>query len=100
MSTMVISSTKTLSKIVKKLEDRGVKNIYFYCTERNDSLTAPMMVLLSYVDVVIIGNDTDRSPQVKQLIKHAGAVHVPVISEDFKKLGAKNNGKDTYATQI
>jgi len=100
MSAMVLSSKKSFSKIAKKLENRGANNIYFYAVEKNSPLTAPMIVLLSYVDVVILGNGIARSPRVNKLIQHAGSIHVPVISEDFKRLRAENNGKDTYASQI
>jgi hypothetical protein len=53
---------------------------------------------MSYVDVVILGNDTDLSPYVNKLIQRAKAICVPVISEDFKRVGAEKNGKDTNAS--
>ncbi len=65
-----------------KLEDIGVKNIHFYNSQGNDELTTPMIALVPFVDVVVLGKDANCSPHMNKVVEEALARHIPVVSDD------------------
>lgn len=82
MSAMVISSIKRFIEMSPKLEDLGVKNIHFYNSMSNDELPAPMVALVPFVDVVVLGKDAHCSPFMTKVVQEALARHIPVVSDD------------------
>ena len=81
MSAMVLSSIKRFIEMSPRLEDLGVQNIHFY-NSQNDCALNPMISLVPFVDVVVLGKDAHLSRHLKKVIDEAIARHVPVFSED------------------
>jgi hypothetical protein len=82
MSAIVLSSIKRFIDIAPKLEDIGVKNIHFYDSRGNDELTTPMIALVPFVDVVVLGKDAHCSSHMNKVVEEALARHIPVVSDD------------------
>jgi len=82
MSAMVLSSVKRFIDMSPKLEDLGVKNIHFYNSRGNDKLTTPMVALVPFVDVVVLGKDAHCSTLMNRVVEEALARHIPVVSDD------------------
>jgi hypothetical protein len=82
MSAMVLSSVKRFIEISPKLEGLGVQNIHFYNSKNNDELTTPMVALVPFVDLVVLGKDANPSKNLSKVIDEAFARHIPVLSED------------------
>ena len=82
MSAMVISSVKRFIEISPLLEDFSIGNIYFYNSMNDDDLNTPMVALVPFVDVVILGKDAEFSRQLTEIIDEAIARHIPVISDE------------------
>ncbi len=82
MSAMVISSVTGFVGMSKKLEEIGIKNIHFYNSINNDELTTPMITLMPFMDVVVLGKDADCSHDMARLVDEAMARHIPVVSEE------------------
>ncbi|WP_333654149.1 hypothetical protein [Dissulfurispira sp.] len=82
MSAMVISSVKRFIDMSPKLEEIGIKNIHFYNSKGNEELTTPMVALVPFIDVVVLGKDAYRSTLTDRVVEEALARHIPVVSED------------------
>lgn len=82
MSAMVISSVGTFIKVSQKLEDIGVRNIHFYNSKSGDVHNAPMVALVPFVDLLVLGKDARPSPQINKAIKEALDRHIPVVTDD------------------
>jgi len=83
MSAMVISSIKTFIDVSQKLEDIGVRNIHFYNSKNGDVYDAPMVSLVSFVDLIVLGKDAGISPQINEVVKEALDRHIPLVTEDY-----------------
>ena len=82
MSAMVISSIKTFIEMSPKLEEVGVRNIHFYNSKSGDVHDAPMVSLVPFVDLVVLGKDANLSPQINKIVKEALDRHIPLVTED------------------
>lgn len=82
MSAMVLSSMKRFIEMATKLKEIGVKNIHFYNSKNNDELTTPMVALVPFIDVVVLGKDAHCSMLMNRVVEEALARHILVISED------------------
>jgi hypothetical protein len=82
MSAMVLSSIKRFIDMSPKLEEIGIKNIHFYNSKGNEELTTPMVALVPFVDVVVLGKDAYHSTLMNRVVEEALARHIPVVSED------------------
>jgi len=82
MRIMVISSVERFIDILPKLEDLRVSNIYFYNAKTNKDLNVPVITLIPFVDVVVVGKDA-HCFHINRIIEEAKDRHVPVINEGF-----------------
>ncbi|RJQ19308.1 MAG: hypothetical protein C4560_06475 [Nitrospiraceae bacterium] len=82
MSAMVLSSVKGFIDISQKLEGIGIRNIHFFNLQDNDELTTPMMALVPFMDMLVLGKDARLSSYSNKVIEEAVARHIPVVSED------------------
>ncbi|MCD5411847.1 MAG: hypothetical protein LRZ90_03300 [Thermodesulfovibrionales bacterium] len=82
MSTMIVSGFKRFNKMLRTLEDIGISNVYFYDVHNGEELTTPIISLIPFVDVVVLGRDAHFSPHFHRIIDEANARRIPVISEE------------------
>ncbi len=82
MSAMVLSSVKRFIDISEKLEEIGIRNIHFFNSKDNDELTTPMVALVPFMDVLVLGEDAHLSSYSNKVVEEAVARHIPVVSED------------------
>jgi phosphopentomutase len=82
MSAMVLSSVKRFIEMSPKLEELGVQNIHFYNSQNGGDLNTPMIALVPFVDVVILGKDAGLSGHFNKVIDEAFTRRIPVLSED------------------
>ncbi len=94
MSTMIISSMRKFIEMSDCIEEIGFSKIYFYNSSNNGNLNTPMIALVPFVDVLILGSDADRSLNLDRLIGEARARHIPVIKQEcINKLGSLCNAE-------
>ena len=89
MSAMVISSISRLVGMLHKLQEAGVSNIHFYNLKNSGDLNTPIVSLVPFMDIIVLGKDADLSPQLNQVMDEAIARHIPVLSEKCLE-GLKN----------
>lgn len=82
MSAMVISSIKRFAEMVHSLEELGIENIHFYNAKKDADLNTPMVALVPFVDVIILGKDAGLSRHLTKIIDEATARHIPILSDD------------------
>lgn len=82
MSAMVLSSAKRFAEISTLLEAYGIKNIHFYNPKNDCNLNTPVISLVPFVDVVILGKDAGLFNHLSKIIDEARARHIPVISDE------------------
>lgn len=82
MSAMIISSLERFIGMAQKLEDFGVTNIHFCYAKNNGDLDTSLIAFVPFVDFVILGKDTHRSPHINRIIKEAETRRIPVLPED------------------
>lgn len=85
MCAMILSSVKRFIEISPQLESLGIKNIHFYNSTNNEKLTTPMLSLVPFVDVVVLGRDAYCSPLMNRVVEEALARHIPIFSEESLK---------------
>lgn len=93
MRIMVISGVEGFIEILSKLEDLGISNIYFYNSKTNSDSAAPLIVLVSFVDAVVLGKDAYHFPNLKRVIEEARDRYTPVMSEEALKSGGVFDAK-------
>lgn len=82
MSAMILSSVKRFIEMSPLLEEFGIENIHFYNSKNDADLNTPMVALVPFVDVIILGNDAGLSRHLAKIIDEAMARHIPVLSDE------------------
>lgn len=81
MSAIVLSSLKRFIDMSHKLEELGLRNIHFFNSQNNE-LSTPMMALVPFVDMLVLGKDANCFSYFDRLVNAVMDRHIPVISED------------------
>jgi hypothetical protein len=68
-----------LSRII---ESRGISNIRFYNSTLRRVLAEPILPVVRFMDILILGKDARFLPHLREVLNEARRCRVPVISEE------------------
>ncbi len=82
MAVMIISGIKRLMDMSSVLEKSGITDIRFYNSTLRKALAEPILPVVRFMDILILGKDARFLPHLREIIAEAKRCCVPVISEE------------------